>query len=79
VTPQQEQQLSRDVGDLRVTAARIEGQLTGVTASLAESKATDQSLEVRVRGLEAWRWKIMGMATAISALASWVYQVVSHR
>lgn len=79
MTPQQEQQLSRDVGDLRVTAARIEGQLTGVSASLAESKATDQGLEIRVRSLEAWRWKIMGMATAAGTVAGWVYQVVSHR
>jgi hypothetical protein len=79
MTPQQEQQLARDVGDLRVTAGRIEGTLTGIMATQAETKADVAGVEVRVRLLEAWRWRVMGAAAAVGLAASWLYQVVSHR
>lgn len=55
--------------DVYLVVVRLEGKVDGVVSTVGVLTTTVNDHEKRIRGLEALRWAVLGLAAVVSVLA----------
>lgn len=63
-------------GQIMRGLGRIEGKVDSLRDSFQRLRADHEAVESRVRGLENWKWYVIGIAASVGALASVVVGII---
>ncbi len=67
---------NEQITELRVAVAEIKGAVSNLSATISDARGLDKEFDTRLRSLEAWRWKLVGVAAGAGAFVSWMVQVI---